>query len=211
MHHLATPMWLSHTWQFQLEHGIRIETTTPNIPLSWEGDQLLTVAFLQPGIKGKDLAMLNCCCMFLQVAMIADISEGTRFYVSDAMLTGQANTTFSSGYTWPNQNRPSKQDWARWHLGLHLAIPVDTLGHFQQPLSWWILPWDKHPNKWHWLLQIQPPWLYHWQEGWQLHQPLNTHTTCQLKFSNQHMAALHPPPTTVIWVTCTITATHIIP
>ncbi len=147
MHHLATPIWLSHMWQFQLEHRIRIETMTPNIPLSQEGNQLLTVAFLKAGIKGKDLATLNHCRMFLQVAMIVDISNGTGFYISNTMLTGQANTTFSSRYTWSNQNKPSKQDWARWHLGLHLAIPVDNLGHFQQPLSLWILQWDKHPNR----------------------------------------------------------------
>jgi len=178
---------------------------TPNIPLSQEGNQLLTVAFLKAGIKGKDLATLNHCRMFLQVAMIVDISNGTGFYISNTMLTGQANTTFSSRYTWSNQNKPSKQDWARWHLGLHLAILVDSLCCFQQPLGWWILQWDKQPNRWHWLLQIQPPRLYHWgQEEWQLHLPLNTHTTRQLKFSTQYTAALQMPPTTAIWVTCTI-------
>ncbi len=79
LHHLVTPTWISHIWQFQLEHGIQIETTTPDIPLSQEGDQLLTVAFLKASIKGKELAMLNCCFMFLQVVTIADISDGTRF------------------------------------------------------------------------------------------------------------------------------------
>jgi len=84
--------------------------------------------------------------MFLQLATIADISNGTGFYISDNMLAEQANITFSLGYTWPNQNKPSKQDWARWHLGLQLVILVDNLGHFQQPLGKWLLPWDKHQN-----------------------------------------------------------------
>jgi len=57
--HLVTPTWISHTWQFQLEHGIWIETTTPDIPLSQEGNQLLTVVFCKAGIKGKELVMLN--------------------------------------------------------------------------------------------------------------------------------------------------------
>jgi len=84
--------------------------------------------------------------MFLEVVMMVDISNGTRFYISDNMLAGQANITLSLGYTWPNQYKPSKQDWARWHLGLQMAIPVDNLGCFQQPLGKWLLQLDKHPN-----------------------------------------------------------------
>jgi len=152
-------------WQFQSEHGVQVETTTLDTPISWEGDQLLTIIFLKAGIKGKELATLNHCCMFLQAVALANISDGTSYYISDSMVTRKANNTFFCGYTWPNQNKPSKQVWAWWHLGLHLAIPVDNLGCFpQQPLGWWLLPWDKHPNRWHWLLQTQPPWLYHWQD-----------------------------------------------
>jgi len=52
--HLVTPTWISHTWQFQSEHGIQIETTTPDIPLSQEGDQLLTVVFAKQASKAKN-------------------------------------------------------------------------------------------------------------------------------------------------------------
>jgi len=34
LQHLVTPTWISHMWQFQSEHGIQIEMTTPDIPLS---------------------------------------------------------------------------------------------------------------------------------------------------------------------------------
>jgi len=77
--------------------------------------------------------MLNWCHMFLQVATLADISDGTGFYIADNMLAGQVNTTFSLGYTWPNQQKPSKQDWAWWHSGLQQAILVDSLGCYQKP------------------------------------------------------------------------------
>jgi len=50
LHHLATPTWLSHTWHFMSNNNIRIETDTPEIPLSQEGDQLLTTLFLKAGI-----------------------------------------------------------------------------------------------------------------------------------------------------------------
>jgi len=142
---------------------------------------------------------------------MADISNGTGFYISDNMLAGQANITFSSGYTWPSQQKPSKQDWAQWQLGLQQAIPVDNLGCFQKPLGKWLLQWDKHPNQWHWLLQMEPLGLYHWQDRWQLHSPLTNHATCQLKFCMQSRGATQSPPPMAIQVTCTVTRTHIIP
>jgi len=111
--YLVSPMWITHTWQFQAEHGIWIETTTLDIHLSQEGDQLLTALFCKARIKGKELATLNSCSMFLQATTLADISNGTGLYIADNMLAGQENTTFSSGYTWPNQQKPSKQDWVK--------------------------------------------------------------------------------------------------
>jgi len=33
LHLLATPTWISHTWCFQTEYNIRIEMSTPEIPL----------------------------------------------------------------------------------------------------------------------------------------------------------------------------------
>jgi len=40
LHSLTTMTWLSHTWKFQNKYGIQIKMTTPNIPLSWEGNKL---------------------------------------------------------------------------------------------------------------------------------------------------------------------------
>jgi len=112
LHLLTTLTWLGHTWKFQNKHGIWIKMTTPNIPLSRKGNKLLTAAFYHLGICGKELAMLNQCCMFLQVVTIASIMDGSGYYIANPMLTGSPNQTFTSGYTWPNQGKPSKQEWA---------------------------------------------------------------------------------------------------
>jgi len=113
LHPLATPTWLSHTWRFMAKYNIQIETHTPEIPLLWEGDQLLMAVFFQAGICGKELTTLNWCQIFLQVAMLANILDGSRFYISDPMLAGQPNTTFTSRFTWPNQGQPTKKEWAQ--------------------------------------------------------------------------------------------------
>jgi len=128
LHLLVTQTWLSQTWRFQTKYNICIDTCTPEIPLSREGDQLLMTLFSQAGIGGKELATLNRCRIFLQVAMLADISDSSGHYISDQMLSGKPNTTFASGYNWPNQGTPTKKEWAVWHLGLQLAILVGNTG-----------------------------------------------------------------------------------
>jgi len=52
----------------------------------------------------------------------------------------------------------------------------------------------KHPHQWHWLFSVKQPCLYHWDQERQLHAPLTTHVTQQLKFSNQPSQSLHPQP-----------------
>ena len=209
LHLLTTPTWLSHTWKFQNEHRIRIETTTPNIPLAREGDTLLTEAFFNAGIRGKELGTINRCRVYLQVATLADITDGSGHYIADPMLIGKPNQTFTSGFTWPNQGTPTKQEWAKWYLGLQLAIPVDNYGRFLKPLGKWLVPWDKHQHRWHWLLQKQPLQLFHWETEWRVHLPINSRATRQLKFSTQYYIAENNPPTTAIRVTGTITQTYI--
>jgi len=124
------------------------------------------------------------------------------------MLTGQPNTTFTSGFTWPNQGKPTKKEWAQWHQRLQLAITIDNLGRFQQSLGRWRLPWNTHPHRWHWLLVEHPPRLYHWDQEWQVHLPLNTRATRQLKFNKQHTRALLNRPADALRVTCTMERTH---
>jgi len=41
------------------EYNIRIEMSTPEIPLLREGDQLFMAIFFKVGIHGKELATLN--------------------------------------------------------------------------------------------------------------------------------------------------------
>jgi len=51
---LVTPTWLSHTWCFQTKFNISIDTCTPEIPLSWEGDQLLMTLFPKWALAAKN-------------------------------------------------------------------------------------------------------------------------------------------------------------
>jgi len=94
LRYLSTPLWLTHTWQFQHKHQIWVETTTPEIPLSYKNDSLIMDTIHQVGIISKELVTISWCWIYLQVA-IADIA-GTDHNIADSMLSGQPYTTFSS-------------------------------------------------------------------------------------------------------------------
>ncbi len=120
LHLLVTPTWLSQTWRFQTEYNISINTCTPEIPLSREGDQLLMMLFSQAGISGKELATLNCCHIFLQVATLADISDGSGhifqtkcYWVSQTQLSPQV-TTGQIKVTQPRRNGQSGTTDSNW-------------------------------------------------------------------------------------------------
>jgi len=65
--------------------------------------------------------------------MLADILDSSGHYILDQMLLGKPNTTFASGYNWPNQGTPTKKEWAVWRLPTshprrqHREIPT-TIG-----------------------------------------------------------------------------------
>jgi len=143
--------------------------------------------------------------------MLANILDGSGCYIADPMLAGKPNTTFTSSFTWPNQGHPTKKEWAQWHHRLHLAIAVDHGGRFQQLLGQWLLPWDKHPHRWHWLVMEQPPRLYHWNQEWQVHMPIGTQVMRWQQFQKQHTRATQNPPMTALRVTCMSERNHLSP
>ena len=74
---LATPSWITSTWQFISKYGLSLHGSLPNLELLQEGDQFLIQAFYDSGIQGQDLAAINHCHLFLQVLVLSDITNGS--------------------------------------------------------------------------------------------------------------------------------------
>jgi len=109
LHCLATKSWVKTAWQFQQTHKIWLETDIQDLTTSRINDKLIMPAFYEAGFQGCDLACLNCCQIYVQCTSLADLCNGSGQYLNPDMWAGQSNTTFTSGYSWPRQSKPTKK------------------------------------------------------------------------------------------------------
>ena len=85
---LATPTWMTHTWQFLSENNMAIEDSLPELELQREGDQYLVRVFQRAGFNGRRLARLNICRLFLKVVTVSDIVTGCGQFISTLRWNG---------------------------------------------------------------------------------------------------------------------------
>eukprot|EP00957_Ditylum_brightwellii_P098452 7500865-Ditylum_brightwellii.AAC.1 len=65
------------------------------------------VVFAKAGYKGKELDLLNSCCLFLQATTLADITSGSVNYMVADTFKGIEIQTHSD-IEWPYQCKPSQ-------------------------------------------------------------------------------------------------------
>lgn len=84
-----TPCWLSHTWGYMWEFGIRVVETTSQLEPLRTKDVFLMEAFVQNGYHGEPLRQLNCCRLYLRVTTLAEISTGDGRFITRAAWVGE--------------------------------------------------------------------------------------------------------------------------
>ena len=115
---LATPTWITHTWEFLSGKHMGIEDMVPELELQREGDQYLIRVFQKAGFKGGELRRLNICRLFLKVVTVADIATGCGAFISTSGWNGRVDDTKPVRYDWPCQGEPSAKDWDLWRDAL---------------------------------------------------------------------------------------------
>jgi len=135
LQHLATKSWIKTAWQFQQTHNICIEMDIPDLMLTRVNDTLIMLAFHAAGFRGNDLARPNWCCIYLQCTSLANLCDRSGNYLNPEMWASHPNTTFTSGYKWPNQTRPTKQDWIYWQIAIHSSFQFNFLHCLVHPLK----------------------------------------------------------------------------
>jgi hypothetical protein len=119
---LATPGWITHTWDFLHKYSMTAEDTTKPLKLRRVGDAFLTQAFYENGIKGAALAQANWCRLYLQAITLSDIMTGDQKEITSAAWDGKREEGRPKYYVWPNQGRPGRRDWQTWHHALDAAF-----------------------------------------------------------------------------------------
>jgi len=118
---LCTPTWLAHTWQYASEQGWEI-TGLPSLKLKCNHDCCLQEMFWNKGYRGQQLVDLNHCCLWLQVILVADISDGHSMQLLPTILAGSKTNLSPLSHCWPKQASPTATQWNLWQMALKSSL-----------------------------------------------------------------------------------------
>jgi hypothetical protein len=147
---LVTTTWLTSLWQYLDETGIKV-TGGRALQIRRVGDCFLMPALARE-FRGKELARLNNCRLWLQVLRLSDLvtTDGTQF--TSAAWEGARSLVDP---WWPARPAPTASDWKRWREALRQCFGgVGRSAGAQErklrcPLGAWftdeLFPWEYHP------------------------------------------------------------------
>jgi len=153
--------WIKMVWQFQQTHSICLNMDILDLTLARVNDILIMPAFHAARFWGRSCTTQSMPTP-LTMHLIGDLCNRSSNYLNPEMWAGRPNTTFMSGYTWPNQTRPTKQDWICWQITICSSFHFNFLHCLVSPLEQWLLPPLHDKQRWRWLISPSANCLYQW-------------------------------------------------
>ena len=152
--HLATPTWLTFTWQGLSEQGLRVTDTTAS-PTSPRRNDIPIMDFLVTKIQDKStLSVLNHCRLFLHLFWLSDLVSADGELLDPSLIKGKPSFSQSSLCNWPRQGPPTATAWSLWHRLLRTHVCQITRSpalRLQSPLGPFLLHWlhpAHHHSRW---------------------------------------------------------------
>jgi len=81
------------------------------------------------------MGLLNWCRLYLQVLTLSDIVAANGHFILQHAKDGVKDNTRVSRLRWPNQGKPTANDWATWRSTLSA---LESYGHLKSPLGKWV-------------------------------------------------------------------------
>ena len=106
---LATRSWIAETWRFLSESKIKVTDPFDKPKLACPENYFLMERFSAYGYRGKELTLLNSCCMHLHALRLFDICMADGRHLTDDAMEVQPNQQRSSPFSWPRTHRPDLQ------------------------------------------------------------------------------------------------------
>ena len=128
--------WLTSLWEFVSQ--VKLTFSYPSAwqpPLLRQGDTFLTDFFLSLKLPLKEMGLLNWCRLYLQVLTLSDIVAANGHFILQHAKDGVKDNTRVSRLRWPNQGKPTANDWATWRSTLSA---LESYGHLKSPLGKWV-------------------------------------------------------------------------
>ena len=128
--------WMTHLWEFldrygiQLRHDIRLE-------LVRQHDSFIMRRAVEAKFSFTQLDAINRCRVYLQVLTVSEITTADGEFIAEKAWAGIRDTTVTSRYNWPRQQKPPLRDWRIWQSAL--TVCYLSLGkRLSQPLGVWL-------------------------------------------------------------------------
>ena len=153
---LATPTWVTKTWEFLDGNGMRMEDTCQDFSSFRENDSFLMPAFLEAGFHGAALKRLNLCRLYLQAVSVGELSTGCGRFIAKSVWQGNFDTTRRSRYAWPRQGKPAASEWIFWREALAKTFCGRNMV-LRQPLGRWL---SDGSDSWEWFYAPNEERLY---------------------------------------------------
>ena len=186
-----TDCWMVHTWQFCAKYNISVITGSPTLQPRRKHDIFLMAGFFRDGYREEELLTLNRCRIFLQVITSADIVTADGQRVRNCSWHGEMDTTDPSPYNWPNQGKPTLNDWILWRSAITKALQLRQSTSLRQPLG----PWIDEPIRCQWFYSPTETRLYHRKpkHQWEFYQLLHTQRLRHRRFQYGGTCQTTPP------------------
>ena len=127
--YLAEIGWIQQLWETSQQYGIKICGSYITTNSNRINDYALMEKILESDLYNKDDIMaINKCRIYLQVQNLSDITNGQGNMISYCAKNHIKDLDRISKYNWPNQAKPSKQEWEVWDDALlHVWAETEML------------------------------------------------------------------------------------
>jgi hypothetical protein len=135
----ATKCYLTHLWEFIDNFNIQIKGPSLLGQGQREQDSLI-METLDESLSAAQLGSVNRCRVYLQVIWWSDIIDGNGVAISENAIKGKREPCLNNKWKWPNQEKPTSQDWDIWVMAISKGTFRSRRGkvELQQPLGKWL-------------------------------------------------------------------------
>lgn len=92
----VTHTWISSAWRYMRRFHLHVKESTASLSPRREGDAAIMARLIEAGYRGKQLAVLNRCRLYLRVATLADILDGHGTSLLPGVLDAKPTTKHPS-------------------------------------------------------------------------------------------------------------------
>jgi hypothetical protein len=120
---ILTPNWITECWRFLKQCDATIETTGTWKPLRGRKDDVdLMEVFANKNFTAKEMKDINRCRLYLQVFYLSDVADIAGQYIEPWAIKGKRDSTRSSAWEWPIQQRPTTAAWKVYNKAIKEAF-----------------------------------------------------------------------------------------